>query len=248
MPVPCGSRSPIRFSRPQRRRSHRNRGGLPSLRELPAREIPHLEERTTLKETNSARSPRIGDAITHAAASDDNITPLTSPAEIEIIVALAWTATGGDKLNTVDWPESAASWLRPARRFAAPSQPSLSRCGNTPRMGANGSTAYPIDGMESCADDCFPMPCLPKIAGSRRTRRPFRSDGTVRPQQHLALPRRGIHVRRNDHMNTLFGDDVIERARRELAPGGRNKTFPRPSSTNAVILLTSPPPDWTLSP
>jgi hypothetical protein len=32
----------------------------------------------------------------------------------------AWTARGGVVLDTVSWPERAASWLRPARRFAGP--------------------------------------------------------------------------------------------------------------------------------
>ncbi|MET9323011.1 hypothetical protein ABZX75_22850 [Streptomyces sp. NPDC003038] len=31
--------------------------------------------------------------------------------------AAAWRARGGHVLDTVDWPESAASWLRPARRL-----------------------------------------------------------------------------------------------------------------------------------
>lgn len=30
-----------------------------------------------------------------------------------------WTATGGSVLDTVDWPEQAASWLRQSRRFTA---------------------------------------------------------------------------------------------------------------------------------
>ncbi|MGW6158434.1 hypothetical protein ACWFRM_35730 [Streptomyces sp. NPDC055144] len=33
--------------------------------------------------------------------------------------ATAWTARGGKVLTTVNWPESAASWLRPATRLAA---------------------------------------------------------------------------------------------------------------------------------
>ncbi|RNF87806.1 hypothetical protein EEJ42_41840 [Streptomyces botrytidirepellens] len=33
--------------------------------------------------------------------------------------AAAWKARGGRVLATVDWPESAASWLRPARRLTA---------------------------------------------------------------------------------------------------------------------------------
>ncbi|ADD39903.1 ABC transporter substrate-binding protein [Stackebrandtia nassauensis] len=35
-------------------------------------------------------------------------------------LAEAWTERGGEILDSVDWPESAASWLRQARRFAAP--------------------------------------------------------------------------------------------------------------------------------
>ncbi|MDP9867739.1 MULTISPECIES: ABC transporter substrate-binding protein [Streptosporangium] len=31
----------------------------------------------------------------------------------------SWEAAGGTVLAVVDWPEEAASWLRPARRFAA---------------------------------------------------------------------------------------------------------------------------------
>lgn len=33
--------------------------------------------------------------------------------------AAAWTARGGTVLATVSWPETAASWLRPARRLTA---------------------------------------------------------------------------------------------------------------------------------
>ncbi|MFG2522213.1 hypothetical protein [Streptomyces sp. NPDC048527] len=33
--------------------------------------------------------------------------------------ATAWTARGGQMLTTVNWPESAASWLRPATRLTA---------------------------------------------------------------------------------------------------------------------------------
>lgn len=33
--------------------------------------------------------------------------------------AAAWTARGGTVLTTVSWPETAASWLRPARRLTA---------------------------------------------------------------------------------------------------------------------------------
>jgi hypothetical protein len=36
------------------------------------------------------------------------------------LLAAAWAAGGGTVLATVRWPEAAASWLRPSRRFAAP--------------------------------------------------------------------------------------------------------------------------------
>lgn len=34
-------------------------------------------------------------------------------------IARAWTEHDGEVLDTVDWPEEAASWLRQARRFTA---------------------------------------------------------------------------------------------------------------------------------
>ncbi|WP_328603570.1 hypothetical protein OG943_26200 [Amycolatopsis sp. NBC_00345] len=36
------------------------------------------------------------------------------------LLATAWADGGGTVLTTVHWPETAASWLRPSRRFAAP--------------------------------------------------------------------------------------------------------------------------------
>ncbi|MEU9235187.1 hypothetical protein [Streptomyces subrutilus] len=33
--------------------------------------------------------------------------------------ATTWRSQGGEVLDTVDWPEQAASWLRPARRLTA---------------------------------------------------------------------------------------------------------------------------------
>ncbi|MFG2141198.1 hypothetical protein [Streptomyces sp. NPDC048650] len=42
-----------------------------------------------------------------------------SRAAAEACVA-AWQARGGAVLAVVDWPESAASWLRPAKRLTAP--------------------------------------------------------------------------------------------------------------------------------
>jgi hypothetical protein len=34
-------------------------------------------------------------------------------------IARAWTDAGGDVLDVVDWPATAASWLRPARRLVS---------------------------------------------------------------------------------------------------------------------------------
>ena len=44
-----------------------------------------------------------------------------SPAAARAVAGFArrWEATGGIIIGTVTWPESAASWLRHARRFAA---------------------------------------------------------------------------------------------------------------------------------
>jgi len=43
------------------------------------------------------------------------------PASVAAARALhaAWTAAGGSALDRVDWPETPASWLRPARRLTA---------------------------------------------------------------------------------------------------------------------------------
>lgn len=56
--------------------------------------------------------PRIS-AITVGHARDD-----ASRSAANAIVR-AWADHGGEVLGVVDWPEDAASWLRPARRLAA---------------------------------------------------------------------------------------------------------------------------------
>lgn len=94
------------------------------------------------------RSPRLTDIAVHASVVQATASVPTSLEEIEALVALArtrgaltvtvghardtqacaaasafahaWSAIGRDVLRVVDWPESAASWLRPARRFATP--------------------------------------------------------------------------------------------------------------------------------
>jgi hypothetical protein len=47
------------------------------------------------------------------ARDDDSVAAGTFAAEL-------WVARGGVVLDTVTWPETAASWLRQARRFTAP--------------------------------------------------------------------------------------------------------------------------------
>ncbi|WP_367038944.1 hypothetical protein [Streptomyces sp. Je 1-332] len=101
-----------------------------------------------LKERESSRSPLIGPAEQSAHAGmpapaahtevelDALIGLLTFPkARIETVtlghsrdtasraaaeaLAAAWTERGGTVLSTVSWPETAASWLRPAHRLTA---------------------------------------------------------------------------------------------------------------------------------
>ncbi|GLY68830.1 hypothetical protein [Amycolatopsis taiwanensis] len=54
------------------------------------------------------------DSVVIGSATDD--VSLSNAARI----ADAWTERGGQVLDTVTWPESAASWLRQARRFTGP--------------------------------------------------------------------------------------------------------------------------------
>ncbi|MFD4474887.1 hypothetical protein ACFWPU_02075 [Streptomyces sp. NPDC058471] len=101
-----------------------------------------------LKERESSRSPLIGaaepaahaDLPAPAAHTEAELAALidllTLPkARIETVTvghsrdvasraaaetfAAAWTARGGTVLTTVSWPETAASWLRPAHRLTA---------------------------------------------------------------------------------------------------------------------------------
>lgn len=101
-----------------------------------------------LKERESSRSPLIGAAELAAHAglpapaphTEAELTALISlltrpKARIETVTighsrdtasraaaeafAAAWTARGGTVLTTVSWPETAASWLRPAQRLTA---------------------------------------------------------------------------------------------------------------------------------
>ncbi|MFG2501260.1 hypothetical protein ACGFSB_23995 [Streptomyces sp. NPDC048441] len=101
-----------------------------------------------LKERESSRSPLIGSAELAAYADLPAPAPhthaeliallglLTLPkARIETVTighsrdtasraaaeafSAAWTARGGQVLTTVTWPETAASWLRPANRLTA---------------------------------------------------------------------------------------------------------------------------------
>lgn len=101
-----------------------------------------------LKERESSRSPLIGAAELAAHADLPAPAPHTE-AELTALIGLltcpksridtvtighshdtasraaaeafagAWTARGGTVLTTVSWPETAASWLRPAQRLTA---------------------------------------------------------------------------------------------------------------------------------
>ncbi|MFI6743131.1 hypothetical protein ACIBI9_60470 [Nonomuraea sp. NPDC050451] len=69
-------------------------------------------ELATLIDLLAAQRPRI-DTVTLGHGRD-----AASSAAVQAF-ARAWRARGGQVLTVVAWPESAASWLRPARRFAA---------------------------------------------------------------------------------------------------------------------------------
>ncbi|MGW6269619.1 hypothetical protein [Streptomyces sp. NPDC055060] len=101
-----------------------------------------------LKERESSRSPLVGAAqaaahadlpapAPHTEAELAALIGLMAPAKARIdavalghgrdtasrataaAFAAAWTARGGTVLTTVSWPETAASWLRPALRLTA---------------------------------------------------------------------------------------------------------------------------------
>ncbi|MCF2527702.1 hypothetical protein [Yinghuangia soli] len=61
-------------------------------------------------------SPQVGAADIAVGHSRDAVSAAAAHALVE-----AWQAGAGRMVSAVvDWPEEAASWLRPARRFAAP--------------------------------------------------------------------------------------------------------------------------------
>jgi hypothetical protein len=85
-----------------------------------------------------SRASHVAEHIAEAEATDAELTRLTelalgrgaraialgrgnSPAAARATASLArrWEAAGGTVVRTVTWPESAASWLRQATRFAA---------------------------------------------------------------------------------------------------------------------------------
>lgn len=101
-----------------------------------------------LKERDASRSPLVG-AVEPAAHKDLPAPAAHTEAELDALIGLlrrpkarietvcighsrdtasraaaqafaaAWTARGGTVLTTVSWPETAASWLRPAHRLTA---------------------------------------------------------------------------------------------------------------------------------
>jgi hypothetical protein len=81
---------------------------IPATTQLPAAHTPsELSVILTLLRVAGASTIAIGHgrnpASTHTASA----------------IARAWTDAGGDVLDIVDWPVTAASWLRPARRLAS---------------------------------------------------------------------------------------------------------------------------------
>jgi hypothetical protein len=80
-------------------------------------EIPpplgEIELATVLDLLSQLRRPRVASIVIGSARD-------TSSRAAANAIARAWGARGGHVLDVVDWPERAASWLRQARRFAAP--------------------------------------------------------------------------------------------------------------------------------
>src|SRR4051812_8522751 len=98
----------------------RGRSGSPLIREVDAvacgelpRPAPHTDaELTALIDLLMRPNSRV-EAIAIGHSRDD---PSHAAAHA---TATAWQALGRKVLTMVDWPETAASWLRPARRLTA---------------------------------------------------------------------------------------------------------------------------------
>ncbi|MFD6892094.1 hypothetical protein [Streptomyces sp. NPDC059957] len=73
---------------------------------------PHTEAELVALVTLVARSGAKTVVIGHSRDS--------ASAAAASAFATAWRSRGGEVLDTVTWPEHAASWLRPARRLTAP--------------------------------------------------------------------------------------------------------------------------------
>jgi hypothetical protein len=91
---------------------------------------PRIPEHTLAHYPNSVRSARrhtgpelsrMVAMLKQAGADYIAIGHGRHPASVSAARALhaAWTTAGGSALDMVDWPETAASWLRPARRLTA---------------------------------------------------------------------------------------------------------------------------------
>ena len=96
----------------------------------PPERSPRIPEHTLARYPDSVRSARQHTApelnhmvamLQKAGADRIAIGHGRHPASVAAARALhaAWTAAGGSALDRVDWPETPASWLRPARRLTA---------------------------------------------------------------------------------------------------------------------------------
>ncbi|MFE1960810.1 hypothetical protein [Streptomyces sp. NPDC059479] len=80
----------------------------------PPRPLPHTAaELAALIGLLTMPRSRIGTVVTGHSRD-------MASAEAAVAFGEAWEARGGTVLAVVDWPETAASWLRPARRMTAP--------------------------------------------------------------------------------------------------------------------------------
>jgi Periplasmic binding protein len=96
----------------------------------PPERSPRIPEHTLAHYPNSVRSTRrhtapelsrMVEMLKQAGADYITIGHGRHPASVSAARALhaAWTTAGGSALDRVDWPGTAASWLRPARRLTA---------------------------------------------------------------------------------------------------------------------------------
>ena len=122
---------------------------------------PLIGEYTTIADEPDRLATAAELAATIAAARARGARRITigsgrRPAEAATAHSLAvmWRTGGGEVVDTVDWPEKAASWLRQATRFRRESRRPVDRRRHRPRLGADDESAAVVDPVAPRSHHC----------------------------------------------------------------------------------------------